>query len=212
MSRTLIVMSLLGSLAVATSAPAEIQNREGYFMNEAEEIRLARTAGPESVSAEASVHVLRDTGFELVERGTNGFHCFVERSWAAPRPDNSILFNPVVRAPNCINAEGARTVMRERFLIAKLALEGHDSAEINRRVDAARAAGELEDPTGVALTYMMSKHQKIGPNLDAWKPHVMLWSPGLTRDEVVGGNDTFLAGKPGSHRACLVVAVENFTG
>ncbi len=207
-----IAAALAWTLILAVTPTHALENRDAYFMDETEEIRLARTAGPESVTQNASVHVLRDSGFELAEKGSGSFHCFVERSWAAPRPDNSITFDARVRAPNCINAEGARTVMRERFMVAKLALQGHDSDEINRRIDAALASGELESPTGVALTYMMSKHQWLGEGPQAWKPHVMLWSPGLTQPEVGGGNDTFLAGKPGSHRACLVVAVSQFIG
>lgn len=213
MTKPTITLAAIVSLLAFTAVSADgLADRDGYFMDEAEEIRLARTAAPESVSKEAWVHVLRRNGYELVEKGNNGFHCFVERSWAAPRPDNSITFEPRVRAPNCINAEGARTVMQEKFMVARLALAGHDSDEINRRVDAALASGELKEPTGVALTYMMSKHQWLGEGPAAWKPHVMLWSPGLTRPEVGGGNGAFLAGKPGSHRACLVVAVADFIG
>jgi hypothetical protein len=210
--RVSVALTVLLSLAPAVCVAATLADRDAYFMNEAEEIRLARTAGPASVTTEASVYALRASGYELAERGEGAFHCFVERSWGAPDPENRITFDPRIHAPHCINAEGARTIMREDFLVARLALEGLSSDEINRRVDAALASGELHSPSGMAMTYMMSKHQWLGEGQSAWKPHVMLWSPGLTREEVGGGNDAFLVGKPGSHRACLVVAVSKFLG
>ena len=47
------------------------------------EIALARTAAPPSISAAADVLVLRRRGYESAVKGTNGFVCFVERSWTA---------------------------------------------------------------------------------------------------------------------------------
>lgn len=211
MTKTLAFLSLVALTLVAPAA-GELAGRAGYFMDESEEIRLARTAGPEAVTADSSVWVLRPRGYELVEKGGGAFHCFVERSWGAPHPENAITFDPRIRAPHCINAEGARTTMREFFRVAELALAGHGSDEINRLIEAELASGKIGTPTGLSMTYMMSKHQWLGERPQAWKPHVMLWMPGLTPDQVGGGNDTFLVGKPGSHRACLVVAVENFLG
>lgn len=212
MMRSMIALAAAFCLFAPAIPAAELADREGYFMDEDEEIRMALTAGPESVTADASVYVLRRNGFELVRKGSGEFHCFVERSWRAPHPENEITFDPRVRAPNCINGEGARTVMKEMFKVSGLALQGLSSDEINRRIDAAFTAGELENPSRVALTYMMSKHQWLGERPGSWKPHVMIWSPGLTGAEVGGGNGAFLAGKPGSHRACLVVAVADFIG
>lgn len=210
--RVSATLTVLLSLTPALCAAAPLADREAYFMNEAEEIGLARTAAPAAIAAQASVHVLTAKGYELAERGEGEFHCFVERSWSAPDPENRITFDPRIRAPHCINAEGAQTIMQEDFMVARLALEGLSGDEINRRVRAALASGELRSPSGMALTYMMSRHQWLGEGQSAWKPHVMLWMPGLTRAEVGGGNDTFMVGKPGSHRTCLVVAVSNFLG
>jgi hypothetical protein len=210
--RASVALTVLLSLAPTVSVAATLADRDAYFMNEAEEIRIARTAGPPSVTASASVYVLRAGGYELAERGEGAFHCFVERSWSAPDPENRITFDPRIRAPHCINAEGAETILQENFMVASLALQGLPGDEINRRVDAALASGELRSPSRTAMTYMMSRHQWLGEGQSAWKPHVMLWMPGLTRAEVGGGNDTFLVGKSGSHRACLVVAVSNFLG
>src|SRR5689334_21642093 len=49
----------------------------------AEEIALARSAAPPSISTSAEVLVLGDRGYETAVTGTNGFVCLVERSWDA---------------------------------------------------------------------------------------------------------------------------------
>src|SRR5277367_4169709 len=49
-----------------------------------QEIALARSAAPESVSRDAEVLVLGLHGYETAVQGKNGFVCFVERSWMSP--------------------------------------------------------------------------------------------------------------------------------
>ena len=55
-----------------------------------DEIALARSAAPPSISADAEVLVLGSHGFETAVNGKNGFVCIVERSWAdgTPAPDH----------------------------------------------------------------------------------------------------------------------------
>ena len=53
-------------------------------MPEAREIALARSAAPARVSRDATLLVLRRTGYVEVQKGTNGFVCLVLRSWAPP--------------------------------------------------------------------------------------------------------------------------------
>lgn len=185
-----------------------------FLMDEAEELRLAASAGPEVITEGATYHVLRASGYEQARAGDNGFHCFVERSWSGPMPDNSRRFDPRVRAPHCINPEGARTTMREMFLVAELAMSGTDPAEIERRIDRAYGDGTLTLPSELSLTYMMSKHQWLGERVGAWQPHVMLWIPYLTHDQVgkltFGTPNAILGGKPGSRRSVLVFPVPEF--
>ena len=52
-----------------------------------EEIALARSAAPPSISADAEVLVLGSRGYETAVKGKNGFVCFVERSWTAGLDD-----------------------------------------------------------------------------------------------------------------------------
>ena len=76
--------------------------------NRADEIALARSAAPPSISADATVLVLGSQGYETAVNGKNGFVCFVERSWAAGFHDPE-FWNPKLRAPNCFNPPAVRT-------------------------------------------------------------------------------------------------------
>src|SRR5215475_14788799 len=52
------------------------------------EIKLARSAAPESISRDAKVLVLGRRGWETASQGKNGFVCMVQRSWTvAPTED-----------------------------------------------------------------------------------------------------------------------------
>ena len=210
-----ITLACLWTLASATMILAAEPDPDAFLMDPAEERRIAATAGPEAVTSEATYYLLTRDGFQKVEDGTNGFHCFVERSWTGPDPTNARIFDPKVKAPHCINPEGARTTLQEMFLVSKLAMAGKKAEEIDRAVDRAYADGTLRLPEGLSLTYMMSKHQWLGERVGAWHPHVMLWVPYLSEGQVgkIAGFDqpnAYLAGKPGSRRSVLVFPVPTF--
>lgn len=209
------IVSLIAALAITLPVAAELPPPGDYLMEEAEELRLASSAAPAAISSGATYYVLRQDGFVEVQRGTNGFHCFVERSWSGPSPTNTRNFDPSIRAPHCINPEGARTTMREIFMVAELAMAGRAQDEIDGAIERAYADGTLTLPTELSLTYMMSKHQHLG-KAGAWRPHVMLWLPYLTEGQVgdiAMGRRTpnaLLAGKVGSRRTVLVFPVPDF--
>ena len=209
------LMTLFASIVIALPAAAELPPPEDYLMDPAEELRLASTAAPPQISSGATYHVLKRDGFAVVKKGGNGFHCFVERSWTGPSATNTRNFNPSVVAPHCINPEGARTTMKEIFLVAELAMAGHGQEEIDDAVDRAYAEGTLTLPSELSLTYMMSAHQRLG-KAGAWRPHVMLWLPYLTEDKVGeialgrGTPNALLGGQVGSRRTVLVFPVPDF--
>jgi hypothetical protein len=51
-----------------------------YLMNQADEITMARSAGPASISASAEILVLGAHGYETGIKGTKGFVCYVSRA------------------------------------------------------------------------------------------------------------------------------------
>src|SRR5215813_10250318 len=100
MKATLVLLCLTGSaFAGENPYPAMAEIRQ-YHMTKADEIALAKSAAPASIADHADVLVLGDRGYETAVKGTNGFVCFVGRSW-----DNGFVnaefWNPKVRAPEC---------------------------------------------------------------------------------------------------------------
>lgn len=213
MQRSLVILIVFVAF-VAPLAAIELPAPASYLMDEAEERKLAATAGPPGVVEGATYYVLGNDGYRKVQDGKNGFHCFVERSWGTPTEDHQIVFDPRVRAPHCINRIGAESTMRQIFLVAELAMAGHDGDEIRTRVDRAYRSGELRLPEGLSLTYMMSKHQWLGPNVGPWKPHLMLWIPYLEKDAVganpFGGGQPVVTGGAGTRQSVLVIPMADW--
>src|SRR5580698_4565536 len=58
-----------------------------HMPNRDEEIALARSAAPASISNDAEILVLGDRGYETAVKGKNGFVCLVERAWLASLDD-----------------------------------------------------------------------------------------------------------------------------
>src|SRR5271170_8330233 len=72
---------------------------EQYLMPDRnQEIKLARSAAPDSISGDAEVLVLGRHGYETAIKGKNGFVCLVERSWTAGINDSN-FWNPKTRGP-----------------------------------------------------------------------------------------------------------------
>src|SRR5215472_8804865 len=112
---------------------------EQYRMaNRDDEIALARSAAPPSISADAEVLVLGSRGFEIAVTGKNGFVCVVERSWAAGF-DDAEFWNPKVRSPNCFNAPAAHAVLPQFLKRTEWALAGVTKQEMVTRTKTALA-------------------------------------------------------------------------
>jgi hypothetical protein len=155
------------------------------------EIALARTAAPPSVSDAAEVMVLSAKGYTTAVKGTNGFLCLVERSWAAAT-DQPDFWNPRVRAPNCFNAAAARTFVPIFLMRTKLVLAGKSKAEILAATTAAFDSKELPPLEPGAMCYMLSKQQYLNDDGKSWHPHVMFLVPGAA-EKTWGAN---LPGSP----------------
>jgi hypothetical protein len=140
----------------------------------ADEIALARSAAPPSISADADVMVLGAHGYETAAKGKNGFTCIVERAWASSfdAPD---FWNPKVRAPICFNAASARTVLLEYVERTRWVLAGASLPEMTARTEAAYAAKTFVAPGPGAMCYMLSKQQYLPPANNHWHPHLMFF-------------------------------------
>ncbi len=75
-----------------------------------DEIALARSAAPTSISDNATVLVFDKTGYQTAVEGKNGFTCLVERAWMSPF-DSPEFWNPKMRGPICYNPAAVRTIL-----------------------------------------------------------------------------------------------------
>lgn len=149
-----------------------------YFISErSSEIALARSAAPASLSDGAEVLVLEKNGYVTATKGSNGFVCIVERSWAKTT-DDSEFWNPKVRAPLCVNGPAARSYLPIVLLKTKLALAGRDKAEIAQALKLALDRKELPALEANAMCYMMSRQQYLSDHDTHWHPHMMWFVPG----------------------------------
>jgi len=168
-----------------------------YLMPKDAEIALARSAAPASIADNATVMVLGPHGYTTAVQGTNGFVCYVERSWAQDT-DRAEFWNPKMRAPNCFNAAAARSVTELYQMKTRLVLAGQSKAQIAQAIDAARSEKKLPPLAPGAMCYMMSKQQYLNDQGKNWHPHVMFyvagdvapsWGANLPGSPVIAAND-----------------------
>jgi hypothetical protein len=182
MSKTMPLLVL--ALAVSVISPARANSNKDpypamapvahYMMEQAAEIALARSAAPASVADKAEVLVLGTHGYETAVKGTNGFVCYVGRSWENDI-DNANFWNPKQRAPECDNAAAARSVLPYYLQRTQWVLSGVSKAEMLKRTKAEIAAGQIMAPEIGAMCFMLSKDGYLAGAGGPWHPHVMFW-------------------------------------
>ncbi|MEW9573018.1 hypothetical protein ABQJ54_14770 [Rhodanobacter sp. Si-c] len=194
------------ALLVATgtvAAPAEPYARmapvDAYLMARAQEIALARSAAPSSISKDATVLVLTRTGYETAVKGTNGFVCWVARGFSGA-PDWPERWNPKIRAAGCDNPQAARTVTEIAKLRTAMTLAGRTDAEIADRIKAALRTREIPPLKPGSMCYMMSKSAYLSDDGGHDMAHVMFyvpfkdganWGANASGSPIFGGNYWF---------------------
>jgi hypothetical protein len=157
---------------------------EQYLMaDKAAEIALARSAAPPAISGKAEILVLGPTRYETAVKGSNGFVCLVQRSWFSGLDDKE-FWNPKERAPICLNAQGARSVLSTFLKRTDWVLAGVPRAEMISRTKAERAAGTIPVPETGVITYMQSKDGYLSDEAHGpWHPHLMFFLPPIDAAE-----------------------------
>ena len=149
-----------------------------YLMaSPSDEIALARSAAPASIAGDADVMTLGSHGYETAAKGRNGFVCMVWRSWTAGFDDPE-FWNPKLRAPICLNAAAAHSVLPGYLERTRWALSGVSKADMIARTQAAVAANTRVLPAPGAMSYMMSKQGYLGDAAGHWHPHLMFFFAG----------------------------------
>jgi len=154
---------------------AQMAPIDEYLETDAEaEIALARSAAPAAISRDATVLVLKRSGYEVAQKGKNGFVCLVERNWMGPL-DDAAFWNPKVRGAICFNPPAARSVLPITFKRTEFALAGLTKAEISARLKEAVARKEFPVLEAGSMSYMMAKGSYLGDDVGHWHPHLMFY-------------------------------------
>jgi len=212
------ICPLLLAAQIAASAPVAAQSTQPSgtqpppLMDPEKEIALSLSACPPPVASKAAVYVLDRSGYVKVRDSENGFTAIVQHSL------------PTSQEPQCIDAEGARTLLPRMLKVAELRAQGKSPEEIKRFVADAFAKGVFRPPSRPGVDCMLSTENLV-PNpkgvVVPFPPHVMFYGLYLTNadlgvDGELGsdGNPAgpaFVAGE-GSPHALIIVPVGTHTG
>jgi hypothetical protein len=121
--------------------------------------------------------VLGRAGYTTAVKGSNGFVCIVERSWANTT-DDAQFWNPKIRAPHCFNQAAASTFLPFFLMKSKLVLAGKSQTEVAAAMASALEKKELPPLAPGPEVYMMSKQQYLNDRGTNWHPHVMFYVSG----------------------------------
>jgi hypothetical protein len=180
-----------------TAYPAMASIEQYRIASREDEIALARSAAPPSVSANAEVLVLGSRGYETAVKGTNGFVCFVERSWAAGFDDPE-FWNPKLRGPNCFNPPAVHSVLPQYLKRTEWVLTGATRQQLTDKARAAFASKQFGSPDAGSFSFMLSKQGYLSDDAAGpWLPHVMFfvqrgqaasWGAGLEGSPIIGAD------------------------
>ncbi len=169
-------------------------------MDRTEEITLAKSAAPNSISKDATILVLTRAGYETAIAGTNGFVCWVARGFSGAF-DWPERWNPKIRGAECQNPAAARSVMPLARLSTSMLLAGRTTAETIERIRTALSTKEIPPLESGSMSYMMSKSSYLTDQGDEHDmPHLMFfvavkdaadWGANAPDTPVAGGNYWF---------------------
>jgi len=172
----LSVVLMCASAAHAASPYPAMAPVDQYMTPRAEEIALAKSAAPPSISDKATIMVLTPHGYETAIKGSNGFVCAVERAWMS-QYDFPQFWNPHMRGPLCYNPAAVRTILPYTIKRTELVLAGKSKEEMSAAIKDGIAKHELPPLEAGAMTYMMSRQQYLNDGARNWVPHLMFYFP-----------------------------------
>jgi hypothetical protein len=185
-ARTIAIQALAATVVLSTAGQGHAQESKAiyprmapsaqYLMSDQQaEIALARSAAPTAISADATILVLKEHGYETAVKGRNGFVCLVERSWMGP-VDSPEFWNPKMRGPVCFNPAAVRSVLPITSKRTELALAGRSRTQLIASMQDMVRKKELPALEPGAMSYMMSKDGQLGDAVGHWHPHLMFYS------------------------------------
>jgi hypothetical protein len=177
------------SVSLATSAQPRLSDdyRSPHLMDREKEMNLALSACPPAVAKAAGVYALTRSGYEKVRDSQNGFTAIVQHS------------APTATEPQCMDAEGSRSILQRYLKVAAWRAQGKTPDEIRQLTKEAFAKGELQAPARPGVDYMLSNANTV-PNEKCehvpYVPHVMFFGTHLTNADLGVGKELGPDGQP----------------
>lgn len=210
MHRRRATIYLTASAAVLAGAPARAGDPvpPGGTSPREQEIALALEAAPPALSSKAGVYVLEKAGYVKARESQNGFVCIVEHRI------------PAAVEPQCLDAEGVRTILPRILMVGALRARGKTEPELRSAVQEAFARGRLKAPRRPGIDYMLSPHNVV--TIDEvrqvavpFPPHLMFYAPGMTNADIgsegTPGSTVFVVDEKSPH-ALMIVPVGSAPG
>jgi hypothetical protein len=183
-------MALVGAVSAVTAAQSAKSGepQQPALMERQREIALALSACPPAVAAKAGVYVLEKSGYVKARDSQNGFTALVQHSM------------PASQEPQCMDAEGARTLLTRMLKVAELRAQGKSRHEVEAFVTDATAKGVFPAPTRPGVDYMLSTQNLVANakgQVVPFPPHVMFYGTHLKNVDLgVDGSDLDSLGNP----------------
>lgn len=160
------------------------------------ELQVALSALPPHLRDKATVYRLNpEKGFEVVRKGTNGFHALVARTgpdvyrgnWAFTEYPDDLLI------PIAFDSAGAKENMRPIFDMAKLQAEGIAPEQAKMIIKKNYETGLYKAPERAGISYMLSPVLRAYENPDQNNkvgtfnfPHYMFYAPHVQNSDIGG--------------------------
>lgn len=149
------------------------------------ETRLALSALPDHLQADARVMLPTEGGFTAHGDADATFTCVVERN------------HPQSLIPQCMDRAGAETILPAILWKTERILAGSDPAAVRDEHAERLARGEWQAPARPGVSYMVSGFTRVWlaaqNQLIDVAPHVMFYAPGLANDDIGGSHEQGMA-------------------
>jgi len=182
-----LVLVVYMTVGMAAGAQSPRSDQMPQLIDRETEMKLALSACPPAVAKGAGVYVLTVSGYEKVRDSQNGFTAIVQHS------------APTATEPQCMDAEGSRTMLQRYLKVATWRAQGKTPDEIRLLTKEAFVKGELQAPTRPGVDYMLSNANTV-PNekgeLVPYVPHVMFFGTHLSNADLGVGKELGPDGQP----------------
>lgn len=145
------------------------------------EVELALSAGPEHLSAGATVYVFGQNGYEKVKAGTNAFTCMVDR--------DGLQAGDQTLRPTCGDAEGGISIVPVMLRVGELLAQRKSADEVQRDIDAGYDQRRFSAPHKAGIAYTLRGAVQVDPEHpqvigQSFPPHYMIYAPGVSHQDI----------------------------